>query len=285
MRKYLIAPALLAMVLFGGSQALGQTATIVTHSGQHLRGQLLEAGNSGDFSLRVNGRDRHVPWGDVMMIDFVGDGRNMPDSEWTRANNNDGLVVLRNGRMIAGRVADVDPNANRVRVSGYSGDRTVALNQVARIYFGNANAYDEGDPSYDSEDGYYRDGQYGGSDRYGRSVRTLTIPTNQEWTNTGFDVTRGETIHFRATGNAMLSQNSGDYGTPAGASNGRLAGNSPMPGVTGGMLIGRVGNSRPFVVGSERDVTMPASGRLYLGINDDYVGDNEGSFVVDITPR
>jgi hypothetical protein len=50
-------------------------------------------------------------------------------------------------------------------------------------------------------------------------------------------------------------------------------------------LIGRVGNTRPFVIGSESDVTMPANGRLYFGVNDDYVGDNSGSFVVEMFPR
>jgi hypothetical protein len=64
-----------------------------------------------------------------------------------------------------------------------------------------------------------------------------------------------------------------------------MAGNSPLRGVTGGILIGRVGNSQPFVIGAESDVTMPASGRLYFGVNDDDVRDNTGSFVIEMYPR
>jgi hypothetical protein len=292
MRRYLIAPALLAMLVFGAAQSFAQTATVVTHSGQLLRGQLLQAGSDGDVMIRFNGRDRQIPLGDVMMIDFLGDGRNIPQSESARANQSDGLVVLRNGRMLGGRVADFDPSANRVVIASNFGDRTVGLNQVARIYFGNLSGYDQGGPSYNSDDGYYRGDRYGRNGRYDQygqpasgGFRTLRIPTNEQWTDSGIDVRRGEAVHFRASGNVMLSQNGNDYGSPSGANNGRLAGNSPLPGVTGGMLIGRVGNSRPFVIGRESDVTMPANGRLFLGINDDYVGDNEGNFVVDVTPR
>ncbi|HTL02221.1 MAG TPA: hypothetical protein VL243_08340, partial [Vicinamibacterales bacterium] len=90
---------------------------------------------------------------------------------------------------------------------------------------------------------------------------------------------------FRASGNVTLSQNGDDYGTPAGANSGRMAGNSPLPGVTGGLLIGRVGNGRPFAIGAESDVTMPANGRLYFGVNDDDVRDNVGDFVVEMFPR
>jgi hypothetical protein len=61
------------------------------------------------------------------------------------------------------------------------------------------------------------------------TVRTVTVPTNQTWTNSGIDVRRGDVIHFRASGNVTLSQNGDDYGTPAGANSGRMAGNSPLP--------------------------------------------------------
>jgi hypothetical protein len=64
-----------------------------------------------------------------------------------------------------------------------------------------------------------------------------------------------------------------------------MAGNSPLPGVVGGLLIGRVGNGQPFAIGANADITMPANGRLYLGINDDYPGDNSGNFVVQMVPR
>ena len=299
MRKHFILPALLAMLVVGAPQAYAQTATVVTQSGQRIRGQVLNMGGYDDLTVRYNGRDRQIPMNDVVLIDFVGNGTNIPESETARANqSSDGLVVLRNGRTVVGRLVDMQPN-NQAVVSGQFGERTIPLNQVARIYFGatnNANGYDP----YGNRSGrvngnntpYGRNapyGQYGNTNPYGQQVnannRTLTIPSNQAWTNTGVDVRRGEVIHFRARGNVSLSQGDSDNATPAGATSGRTAGNSPLPGVTGGMLIGRVGNGQPFAIGAETDVTMPANGRLSLGINDDYVGDNTGNFVVDISPR
>ena len=52
-------------------------------------------------------------------------------------------------------------------------------------------------------------GQSGSRGRSGRSAngntgRTFTVPTNQQWTDTGINVQRGQTIKFRASGNVTL---------------------------------------------------------------------------------
>jgi len=309
MRKQFFVLTLL-LVLVAATQAFAQTATVVTQSGQRLRGQIVSMGGydnsgygnegyggyntSGDsITVRVNGRNQQIPIGDVAVVDFTGSG-NVSRAEMDRARSSDGMVVLRNGQTIAGRPVDLQSYNNQLLVAGQYGDRSVPLSQVARIYFGaNGNGFgnqaDNGYRPYSGPtNGVY--GQYGNNDPYYGSPsygtnRTVTIPTNQTWTNSGIDVRRGEIIHFRASGNVTLSENPNDNGTPAGANDGRLAGNSPLPGVTGGMLIGRVGNSAPFAIGAESDVPMPSNGRLYLGVNDDYVGDNRGSFVVEMFPR
>jgi hypothetical protein len=293
-------PVLLAVLLFGATEAYAQMATVVTHSGQRFRGQVVSMGGHSDYSgygdynnsygdtvvIRENGRDRRIPIGDVAFIDFAGNGF-APRNEINRANqSSDGMVVLRDGRTVTGRVVNFEGYNNQAVVAGQFGDRTVPLNQVARVYFGNntiaSNQYD-----YGRDQGVY--GNYGNYGQYREPsygmARTVTVPTNQTWSNSGIDVRRGDVIHFRASGNVTLSHNPGDYATPAGANDGRLAGNSPLPGVTGGLLIGRVGNSAPFAIGAESEVTMPANGRLYLGVNDDYAGDNSGNFVVEMLPR
>jgi len=301
---------LLALLLFGAAEAYAQTATVVTNSGQRFRGQIVSMaqdnnfgnygnGNYGDVNgdavvVRTNGRDRRIPIQDVTMIDFAGNG-NVPQAELNRARQSyDGMVVLRNGRSMAGRVVDLQGFNNQAVVSAQGGDRTVPLNQVARIYFGNSNTATAYDPYYNGNQNVYgnnypQNGQYGEYGQYGQpsygSARTVTVPGNQTWSNSGIDVRRGDVIHFRASGNVGLSTNPSDYATPSGAVDGRMAGNSPLRGVTGGLLIGRVGNSQPFAIGTESDVTMPANGRLYLGVNDDDVRDNTGSFVVDMFPR
>jgi hypothetical protein len=57
----------------------------------------------------------------------------------------------------------------------------------------------------------------------------------------------------------------------------------PLRSAPGASLIGRIGNGAPFAIGwNPNPIRMPASGRLYLGINDDQVGDNTGEFNVSI---
>ena len=61
--------------------------------------------------------------------------------------------------------------------------------------------------------------------------------------------------------------------------------NAVLIGALAGALIGRIGNGAPFGIGNQTSVPMPASGELYLGINDDQVADNTGGFVVDVKPQ
>jgi hypothetical protein len=53
-----------------------------------------------------------------------------------------------------------------------------------------------------------------------------------------------------------------------------------------GGLIGKVGNSAPFPIGSNtQPIVMPADGVLMLGVNDNQLGDNSGAFSVMIAKR
>jgi hypothetical protein len=89
-------------------------------------------------------------------------------------------------------------------------------------------------------------------------------------------------VAFSASGDIMVAPgvSSGAGGTPALSS-----AQYPVRTAPAGALIAKVGNSAPFVIGSNNQpINMPADGRLMLGINDDGFGDNTGSFSVTITP-
>ena len=47
-----------------------------------------------------------------------------------------------------------------------------------------------------------------------------------------------------------------------------------------GALIGRIGNGAPFAIGNQTSIVAPASGVLFLGVNDDGFADNQGNFQV-----
>ncbi len=59
--------------------------------------------------------------------------------------------------------------------------------------------------------------------------------------------------------------------------------NYPVPVAGAGALIGRVGNSAAFPIGSNtQPIMMPADGGLRLCINDDILNDNTGAFSVAV---
>lgn len=50
-----------------------------------------------------------------------------------------------------------------------------------------------------------------------------------------------------------------------------------------GALIGRIGNGAPFAIGDQTAfLPLPADGQLFLAVNDDERGDNQGAFVVTL---
>ena len=118
-----------------------------------------------------------------------------------------------------------------------------------------------------------RDGQ-------GAPDRSISVQGNRQWTPTNIRVTQGDTVWFQVTGEIRLSANAMDRAGSAGSLNQRYATGAPLPRALAGALIGRIDNGRPFGIGDQTSLIMPASGTLYLGVNDDNVGDNSGQFQV-----
>ena len=119
-----------------------------------------------------------------------------------------------------------------------------------------------------------------------QSASGVRVPANQPWTATGIRVSEGQTVNFNVQGEVQLSTSGDDRATAAGAAGGRRAADrAPLPSALAGALVGRIGNGAPFGIGNQTVVPMPATGELFLGVNDDEVGDNSGGFVVDVKPQ
>jgi hypothetical protein len=113
----------------------------------------------------------------------------------------------------------------------------------------------------------------------------VVVDSSVRWTDTGMDVRAGQTLVFDADGTIRLSDNAGDSAAASGAVSGRRAANAPVDNAPAGALIARIGDSAPVMVGDRRAVRAPRAGRLYLGVNDDHLADNQGAYNVTITVR
>jgi hypothetical protein len=121
-------------------------------------------------------------------------------------------------------------------------------------------------------------------DGVGPQTRTFVVPSTNQWTPTGIRVNQGDHVRFESTGEIQLRPASfNDKANVAGSLTGRKAPNSPIPTALAGALIGRIDSGQPWGLGNLTDVVMPASGLLYLGINDDVLTDNSGQFTVKIS--
>jgi len=116
-------------------------------------------------------------------------------------------------------------------------------------------------------------------------VTDVTVPAARKWTDTKLEVRQGQTINFYASGQIQWSKGDNARVGPGGSSwkiDARL-GSYPVRGMGAGGLIGRIGEKgTPFAVGEKTTIVAPASGRVYLGINDNIFTENSGQFDVKI---
>jgi hypothetical protein len=129
---------------------------------------------------------------------------------------------------------------------------------------------------------------------------TVMVPADQTWTDTGIALTANEQVAISATG--TIEYGHGNYPSgPAGfsfadhnrAGTGATCGYSayapgtppfPAPGVNCEAMLLRIGTSGvAFPTGTKISFASPVSGELYLGINDNIVSDNSGSWTATIT--
>ena len=280
-RKLVLTLVLAAFMLPSSSYAQQEhRATVLLRNGERVAGAM-EGVADGTIYVRVSHEDqRKLPVGQVALIDFVGGASGLPETELSVARGSSHLALLRGGESIQGQFVDLrvseekNPQPAVLIFRTSSGEeRRVALGDVARVYFGNfpaSTTVADSAPSAASTDPL--------------PAGAIRIPGNSAWTATPLTVRKGDRVLFNVTGQVQLSTETSDVAHAAGALSQRRAPNSPLPENFAGALIARVGNSAPFPIGNvTTPVTMPADGQLYLGINDDEVGDNQGEFIVRMT--
>jgi Ca2+-binding EF-hand superfamily protein len=116
----------------------------------------------------------------------------------------------------------------------------------------------------------------------GAGARTTRVNSQARWTDTSLDVRAGDILTFNASGTITMSDNPADTSVPAGATTGRRAPDAPILNQLAGGLIARIDGYGPIWIGNRTTLTAPVSGRLYLGVNDDHLPDNNGEYVVTV---
>jgi hypothetical protein len=216
------------------------------------------------------------------LIDRVGGANGLPATEIREATGSQHLMLLTNGSSLKGQLLAIrggqgsanedQPRTYVFRTDGR--DQSFPPDQVARIYLG---SYPFGATSANSNDTVTETpGLASGNDVPG----AVHVGAARGWISTGMRVRKGEFISFNTSGEVQLSSNPNDRARPAGTS--RTAPGAPLPNVSAGALIGRVGNSLPFGIGDQASVPMPFDGILFLAVNDDERTDNAGEFVVSM---
>jgi hypothetical protein len=263
LKRTILALSVAALATTGVALAQ-ENATLLMRSGEKVSGQLIDMGGVG-FTIRVNGQERQIPTNDVAVIDFTG---NPTDTDWSKIASGQQVVILRNGQTIDGSLYDISGAAPlKITIRTSSGEREFSSSEIGRIVLARpTNAV-----------------ATSGSTGVVAGGAGFAVPANQRWISTGLTVRRGETLTFNTTGQVQLGPDSNDTASSAGSNSGRYAPASPLPRALAGALIGRIGNGQPFAIGNQTSVAMPAAGQLFLGINDDNVGDNQGEFRVEIT--
>jgi hypothetical protein len=178
-------------------------------------------------------------------------------------------LVLRNGQRVQGRLVGVHGDTIEFETSeGRRGVERFDRDVVRRI---------ELDPGFGGSDV----GDSFGGRPLGMRERSVSVAAREQWNDTGVDVRRGQEVYFSASGKPRWGPDRQDG--PAGERSSRRNPSRPIPDRPGGALIGRIGSGDPFFVGDDRGpIRVRDSGRLFLGINDDYLSDNSGEFRVTV---
>jgi len=188
-------------------------------------------------------------------------------------------LYLRNGQRIQGELIEIRGSLVEFQERrGFGSPRVLRLDraEVDRIDF------DRFGNSFDGGGGFGNSGGSGGGGRRpaGMRERALVVESTVDWTDTGIDVRAGQTIFVEASGQVRWGRDRRDG--PGGERNSPFNAGRPMPNRPAAALIGRIGRDVFFIGDDRGPIQIRGGGRLELGVNDDYLPDNSGSFRVTV---
>jgi hypothetical protein len=249
-----------------------QSAAVVLQSGERQTGQLISFDGS-TYTFRINGQNIAFGANDVAAVEFNG-SRTLTADQQNQLAQGRPFVVLNNGVIVDGRVSRIfgagfARQVGTIVVDTPSGARNLNVKDVAAVYVTNVTpGAAQAQPAVGT----------------GGIIATIDVPGNRQWTPTNIQVHDGDVLHFQSSGSIQFSPDSADNAGPGGAPNRHTVAGAPLPLTPAGSLLIRIGDNGPVLPLSDQTAAkMTADGMLYLGVNDDNVGDNVGKFTVTIS--
>jgi hypothetical protein len=266
-----------------------ERVTVVLTSGERRNGEVATTGtdsaafSGGQLRLIENGQEQAIPIEQIAVIDFTGGTASPLELSRVAPNTGGQTAIMRSGHAQAGKFVNIIRGDTLLWDNGRGEQQQFPIRDVSRVYLQPASARSVYNAERDR--GGVPVGSGTGTSGTLTGGTTINVPANQAWTDSGITVNSGDRVMFQASGSINYGQGAGQTATPDGG--GERRSNYPDPSVPVGALIGKVGNNgTPFAIGNQRQaLSMPASGRLFLGVNDNERGDNSGAFSVIVAKQ
>ena len=263
-----------------------EQVTFILNNGERRSGEVIAAGADGanyvNGQLNLSGQP--IPLDQVAVIDLAG---GTPSAlELSRVPQSSAqAVVLRSGHAQAGKFVNIIRGDTLLWENGAGQPEQYPLRDVSRIYLNAQNAraaYNAPALALPATAVPAPAGTAGQTQNQAGGVR---VHANVAWNDTGITLKSGDMVTFRTTGQVNFGESAGQTAGPDG-NPAAHSGSYPIAALPAGALIGRVGSSAPFGIGSNAaPIRMPAKGRLLLGVNDNEINDNGGYFSVVVTKQ
>ena len=119
---------------------------------------------------------------------------------------------------------------------------------------------------------------------------TIYVRSREKFTDTGIALHAGDSVSIRGTGRIHFGTGTIARVAPTGIAWGSTCRSLsrahtapwPAPGLPCWSLIGRIGSGKAFEIGADRSFQAGVAGELFLGVNDNYTGDNSGWWAAPI---
>ena len=282
MNRRLTAWTAAIVLAMAGVATAQEQATVLKRDGTRVSGRF-EAWNrtTNTLYLRLSLADqRLIPLGEAAVLEVDGNADNLPASEREAARGGDHILVTRSGEVLRGKLTNIEGGEgsgkeDEPRVVTFKpaegAERRIRFSDMRRLYLGNFPA------ALNSQTGA------SAAAEPELPAGAIRVAANAGWVDTNITVRSTDRVQFSATGQVQLSADSDDLASAAGSLKGRYPANGPAATLLAGALLGRIGNGPPFAIGNQTQaLPMSATGQLFLAVNDDNVGDNQGAFIVTV---